>query len=440
MPQTNAARRFRPLLAMGLIALAALATGCPAEDKQATGASASPGGAAAGGTVEFWTMQLKPTFEGYVSGLIASWEKAHPGVKVSWVDLPASEIENKTLTAAASGKAPDLVNLNPMFANKLASAKALAPLTIDAGLKSAYYAAAWEANTVDGQVVGIPWYLSTSVTLFNTELWKQAGLKEGAWPTTFQALGEAARTIKAKTGQLGFMPPFGDRGKFMEILAAENVALLSADRKHAAFATKEGAAVLGFWADLYKEGVIPKESLTQGHREAIDRFQAGQTAVFPAGPQFLGIVKQNSPKLYAKLAVGPQITGASGKIGVGVMNLVIPQASTKQDLALDLAKFVTSGENQLAFCKLVPILPSVQAAAQDPFFQAKAGASLEDQARALAATQLRDAKLLVPPMPRQTELAKSLDDALQRAALGQQPPAQALEQAAKEWEAILATP
>lgn len=407
---------------------AILVAGCPAEEKKDAGG------------IEFWTMQLKPTFEGYVNGLIATWEKAHPGVKVTWVDLPANEIENKTLTAAASGKAPDLVNLNPMFANKLASAKALAALEIPADLKGQYYDAAWEANTVDGQVVGLPWYLSTSVTLYNKALWKEAGLKEGAWPTTFEALGEAARTIKAKTGKLGFMPPFGDRGKFMEILAAENVPLLAADRKHAGFATPEAAKVLGFWAGLYEDGVIPKEALTQGHREAIDRFQAGQTAVFPAGPQFLGIVKQNSPKLYADLAVGPQITGASGKIGVGVMNLVIPQASAKRDLAFDLAKFVTSGENQLAFAKIVPILPSVKAAAGDAFFAAKPGAAIEDQARSLAAKQLQDAKLLVPPMPRQTELAKALDDALQRAALGQQAPKEALDQAAKEWETILATP
>ena len=439
MPETKAARRLHPFVALALVASAALAAGCPAEDKPATGGSATPG-AAAGGTVEFWTMQLKPTFETYVNGLIATWEKSHPGVKVSWVDLPASEIENKTLTAAASGKAPDLVNLNPMFANKLASARALAPLDLPADLKAQYFDAAWEANTVDGQVVGIPWYLSTSVTLYNKDLWAQAGLKDGAWPKTFAELGQAARTLKAKTGKLGFMPPFGDRGKFMEILAAEDVPLLAADRKHGGFATPAGAKVLGFWADLYKDGVIPKESLTQGHREAIDRFQAGQTAVFPAGPQFLGIVKQNSPQLYAKLAVGPQVTGASGKLGVGVMNLVIPQASTKRELALDLAKFVTSGENQLAFCKIVPILPSVKAAAADPFFQAKPGAAIEDQARGLAAAQLPDAKLLVPPMPRQTELAKALDDALQRAALGQQAPAAALEQAAKEWEQILATP
>ena len=140
------------------------------------------------------------------------------------------------------------------------------------------------------------------------------------------------------------------------------------------------------------------------------------------------------------LPIFTRFTGASGKLGVGVMNLVIPQSSTRQALALDLAKFVTSRENQLAFCKIVPILPSIKDAAQDPFFQPQPGAALEAQARSLAASQLRDAKLLVPPMPRQTELAKSLDDALQRAALGQQTPEQALDQAAKEWQQLLATP
>jgi putative chitobiose transport system substrate-binding protein len=162
--------------------------------------------------------------------------------------------------------------------------------------------------------------------------------------------------------------------------------------------------------------------------------------VFPAGPQFLTIIKQNSPKLYAQLDVGPQITGASGKMNVGVMNLVIPKAAAHQELALNLAQFITSAENQLAFAKLVPILPSTKASIEDPYFKAKPGASLEDRARALSADQLKDAQLLVPPMPHQSELAKSLDDALQRAALGQQTPEQALGQAATEWDSILATP
>jgi maltose-binding protein MalE len=48
--------------------------------------------------------------------------------------------------------------------------------------------------------------------------------------------------------------------------------------------------------------------------------------------------------------------------------------------------------------------------------------------------------LLVPPLPHQNELAKALDDALQRAALGQQQPAEAIKQAAQDWDRVLATP
>jgi putative chitobiose transport system substrate-binding protein len=410
-----------------LLALSACLVGCPKEGPAPASDNA----------VELWTMQLKPTFTGYMTDLIAAWEQAHPGKHVNWVDLPASEIENKTLTAAASGHSPDLVNLNPAFANKLANVKGLLALPIDAHFKDQYFEAAWQANTVDGQIVGLPWYLSTSVTLFNKELWQQAGLKE--YPSTWQGLAEASRVIKAKTEARGFMPNFGDRGKFMEMLASEGIGLLSADRQHAAFNTPAGVGVLEFWAGLIREGVVPQECLTQGHREAIDRFQAGQSAVFPAGPQFLKTIKENSPQLYAKIDVGPQISGGSGKVGIGVMNLVIPSASAHKDLALDLGKFIVNGPNQLAFCKLVPILPSEKGAAADPFFHA-GGATLEERARAIAADQLQRATLLVPPLPHQNELAKALDDALQRAALGIKPPAEALRIAAEDWDRVLSTP
>lgn len=389
--------------------------------------------------VELWTMQLKPTFEAFMGDLLKGWERQHPGVTVTWVDLPAGDIESKTLTAAASGHAPDLVNLNPAFANRLAGAHALKVLPIDPALRAQYFEASWEANTVDGQVVGIPWYLSTQVTMYNTALWKQAGLPVGKWPHTYHELGEAARAIKAHTQATGFMPGFGDRGKVMELLAADGVPLLSQDRRHAAFNTPAGIASLTFWHDLLKDGVIPEESLTQGHREAIDRFQAGQTAAFPAGPQFLNTIRKNSPQLYATLDVGSQIGGAGGQVGVAVMNLVIPTASVHQDLAFDLARYLTSGPNQLAFCQQVPILPSVKAAADDAFFR-PTGTSLEERARTIAAAQLQHAVLLVPPLPHQNELAKALDDALQRTALGLATPAQALQRASDDWDRVLATP
>ncbi|HEY9722610.1 MAG TPA: sugar ABC transporter substrate-binding protein [Oscillatoriaceae cyanobacterium] len=392
-----------------------------------------------GKTVEFWTMQLKPTFTGYIQGMLDAWQARHPGIKVDWVDLPASEIEDKTLTAAASGQPPDLVNLNPSFSSKLANADALLPLTLPAAVRDGYVKSGIDANTFEGRLIGLPWYLSTSITLYNTQVWRKAGLPLGRWPHTYTELAADSRQIKARTGALGFVPTFGDRGKFMELLAAEGVALLTPDGRRAAFDTPQGVGVLAFWAGLMHDGIVPQESLTLDHRDAIDRFQSGQTAALPAGPQFLRIIQQNSPQLYKDLALGPQIIGASGKLDVGVMNLVILRSSPHPKLALDLAEFVTDGPNQLAFAKLVPILPSIRADLRDPYFR-PTGGDLPTRARALAAEQLLHASLLVPPLPHEAELARSLDGALSRAALGRQSPAQALEQAAKEWDNLLASP
>jgi len=50
------------------------------------------------------------------------FEAENPDVKVNWVDVPWSAMESKILTAAKT--APDVVNLNPNFASRLATRNA----------------------------------------------------------------------------------------------------------------------------------------------------------------------------------------------------------------------------------------------------------------------------------------------------------------------------
>ena len=40
--------------------------------------------------VEFWTMSLKPKFTAYFNTLLASYQAAHPGVALEWVDVPGT--------------------------------------------------------------------------------------------------------------------------------------------------------------------------------------------------------------------------------------------------------------------------------------------------------------------------------------------------------------
>lgn len=64
-------------------------------------------------TIEFWTMQLQPTFTDYIQGVIDDFEEQNPTIKIDWLDVPAADLDKKILTAVSSKTAPDVVNLNP---------------------------------------------------------------------------------------------------------------------------------------------------------------------------------------------------------------------------------------------------------------------------------------------------------------------------------------
>lgn len=397
---------------MRSLILAALLVGC------------APG--KADNRVELWTNSLKPTFTTYVEGVLAAYTEK-TGVAVEWVDVPANAIENKLLAAVASGDPPDLVNLNPSFTAKLADQGGLTQLdqSLPAGLKDQYFSGPWGASVLAGATYGLPWYLSTAITIFNKDFTNQA-------PRTFDEALTLGRQIKAKQQKPLWMPNFGDRGKFAEALEQDGVALMD-QAGNPAFQGQVGVKALTKWVTLYKEGIIPKESLTQGHREAIDRFQSGELALLTTGPQFLKQVKENAPQLYGKLGVGPQLTGDAGYLGVGVMNLVVPKGSQHVKEAIDLGAFITNGPNQLAFTKLAAILPSVKEAMKE--FGASDG-SLEGEARKVSASQLPQSRVLVPPMSHHAERMKALDTALQKACLGEKSPKDALEEAAAAWKKL----
>jgi putative chitobiose transport system substrate-binding protein len=299
--------------------------------------------------------------------------------------VPGNAIEDKTLSAVSGGTPPDLVNLNPDFAQRLASKGALSDLSkqVPKDVQRGFFPYAIDATTVDGKLIGLPWYLSTQVAIYNKELLAKAGLK--ALPDTYRALAEQAPAFKT-AGAVPFIPNLGDSNRILELFALDGVPLLSQDKKHAAFDTPEGRDTFAFWTGLFTKGILPKEALSLDNREIVDRFQSGQSAVLPAGPQFLKQVRENAPQLYEKVDVAPQIAGQSGKVGVGVMNLVVPTTSRNQEGAVALATFVTNAGNQLAFSKLAAILPSSREAAEDPFFTTlSATASVEDRAQAAQA-------------------------------------------------------
>ncbi|HEY5247001.1 MAG TPA: extracellular solute-binding protein, partial [Dermatophilaceae bacterium] len=144
-------------------------SGCGLSSGDAGGQD-SKAGASSGkvtGAISFETLQLKPDFDTYINGVIKDFETANPGTKVNWVDIPFKGAQERLVTDATAGTLPDVVNLNPNFAQPLEKKGLFVDLAKAVPKAQAKYVpGAWDSFKIPGQAgsYAFPWYLTSEVT------------------------------------------------------------------------------------------------------------------------------------------------------------------------------------------------------------------------------------------------------------------------------------
>lgn len=393
-------------------------------------------------------MQLKPNFTQYFMDLNRTFEAQNEPVQLRWVDVSWSAMENKILAAISAKTAPDVVNLNPKFASQLATRNAWLDLetALTPEMKATYLPKIWQANQIEvcdnsqscqEQTFALPWYLTTSITVYNQDLFTAANLDQA--PQTYAELAEAARIIKQKTGKYAFFISFvaNDSGDVLESFVKMGVELLDKSGQ-AGFNNPKGKAAFQYWVDLYQQELLPPEVLTQGHRRGIELYQAGEIAILNTGAEFIDTITNNAPSIVEVSAIAPQITGVTDKKSVAVMNLVIPRHSDRPEEALKYALFVTNTENQLAFAEKSNVLPSTTQAVDQYIanLEQQTAKSLKDQAKKISAAQLNDAEVLIPATKELHRLQKAIYENLQAAMLNEKTVEQAVQDAADDWNKL----
>ncbi len=391
--------------------------------------------ASAAEQVRFWTMQLSPQNDAYVNGVIGAFEKANPGIRIEWTDVPWAEMERKTLASLASGTAPDVANLNPQFASKLAEFGALADPEryLSADQVAAFLPAAWRANRYEGKTFALPWYLNTNITLYNRDILARARAEV---PATLEQLVGSARMIKQATGSYAYFPAL-DGSSPLELMVGAGNALLNKTACGAGFANPGGARVFEIYRALYQDGLVPKNVVTEGHRKAVEMFLSGQVAMVSTGMQFLGYIKTNNPAIYGRIGVAPQIGAGAGPASIAAMNVAVLQNSKVKPAAFAFAQFLTNAHNQLELARRVPVLPSTGASYRDPFFTVPLDDALADAARALSVKQVLQGAVLVPPMRKYSKLRVSYARNLQSVMLGKKSVPEAIRDVDREWTGVL---
>ena len=391
--------------------------------------------------LQLWTIQLSPKFDPLIKAMLLDWETKHPGVKVRWTDLPFGSVERKVLAAVFARTAPDVVNLNPLFAANLASKGGLLPLQDRLGpAKATYLPQILRAGEQQGELYALPWYLTARITLANRQLLQQAGYNKP--PRRWEEVPAYAERIKQRTGKYALFVTVVPDGsaELLESMVQMGVELVDS-RHRARFNSGPGRRAFALWTDLYRRGLLPREVVSQGFQRAIELYQSGELAQVASGAEFLNTIQTNAPRVAAATEPFPPLVGADGAANVAVMNLAVSRQTSRPKQAVDLALFLTNPANQLRFARAARVLPSSQPALKaieaELALASRKGvkADLVQRARLLSAQTLSHAKVLVPADPGVKRLQAIIYGQLQRAMLGELSSAAALAAAEKEWNA-----
>lgn len=376
--------------------------------------------------VVFWTLQLS-TFSNYLNPIIKEFEQQNPDIKIKWIDVPYSEGEKRTLASVLSNNPPDLINLTPDFSITLAQKGALA--YIDKKYDKFYIKEIMDTLKYGDNYFALPFYATSAITIYNKSLLEKSGIKKV--PKTYDEIISDAPKIKQNTNVWALMPVLIENDTFLKILNKYNI------NSPETIMDKKSEEIFEQYKSLYQNDLIPKESLTQTHREALEKYMAGKIVFLSAGANFLNLIKENSPNTYSQTDVAHQLAGDSKKYDFSLMNLIIPLRAKNQEGAIKFALFLTNKKNQLEFARLSTILPVNKEAINDNFFTTYKEKDLISKARFLSAKQLNNLQKGEGVNKNQKEIIKLLNETTQEIMLNKVKTKDGLEDLAKNWKLLI---
>ena len=375
--------------------------------------------------VIFWTLQMSD-FSDYITGVISEFEKENPDIKIRWIDIPFSEGEKRTLASVLSDNPPDLINLNPDFSTTLVQKGAL--YEIPSENTKQYNRAIINSLKYNGKLYSLPWYATSAVTIYNRDLAEKASVKV---PKNYEQLGEIAGTVKSKTGAYVFLPNITENDTMLKILNKYGI------NSPETITSQRSIEVFDYFKNLYTSGLIPKESITQTHREALEKYMSENILLFQAGANFLNMIRENAPSTYAHTDVAPQLKGMLGQNDFSLMNFVIPLRAKHKDEAVKFALFLTNDKNQLELAKLTNVIAVNKKTLENDFYTKYPEGDLTAKARVISAQQLNKVEPVLKSSQNQKDINNLVNSAVQKILLNQGDTKQILEKLAKDWEDLL---
>lgn len=330
--------------------------------------------------------QVTITFESYnlgqagpwtdtFTGLLETFHARHPDITVvaqrpqGTSPNPAADTISSIQTQAATGKAPDLVQVGFSDMGFLVDQLGAKPLDDLVGADAVarnfggphpFAPATTGLGTLHGRTYGVPFVLSTPVLYYNASLFRAAGLDPAKPPATWAGVADAAARIRAATGKEGAyadcVTTVAKDWCLQSLVRSNGGRVLSEDRTTLQYAEPKAVEAVTTFADMVRSGATPK--FTQ--QQAVEAFARGD----------LGMILESSSMqgTFGKGATGAgwELRGAAMPsfgstpavpTNSGAALYVLADGGPEQRAAWELLTFLTSDEAFTRIAQNIGYLP-----------------------------------------------------------------------------------
>ena len=384
-------------------------------------------------TISFWAMGREAEV---IAGFMPEFEREHPGIRVQVQAIPWTAAHEKLLTAFAAETLPDLCQLGNTWLPEFATLGTLQPLQdrVDASKvvdSSDYFPGIWDTSVVDGQLLGVPWYVDTRLLYYRKDILRDSGVK--TVPRTWAEWDAAMAAIKRHVGpdRYAILLPVNEFEQLLSLGLQGDDPLLRDGGRYGNFRSPGFRAALAFYANAFARGWAPPVSDTQ-ISNVWDEFFAGHFAFYLSGPWNIREFRRREPAALKGQWGTMPLPGPEGP-GAGIAggtSLVIFRSSRHQQAAWQLVEFLSRPDVQQRFHAAIGDLPPRRSAWEAP--------QLRDDALARA---FRDQLERVKPTPKVLEwerIAQEMRLASERVVRGGQGQGPALAELDARVDGILA--
>jgi multiple sugar transport system substrate-binding protein len=366
-----------------------------------------------------------------IYGGIKSFNETQSEYRIDARLVPANQLVAELIKAIATGSVPDLVTLdNPVVASFSAQGSLL-DLTDRVSRSKlikpdVYFKGPWASGQWKGRTYAVPRDANTLALCFNADMFRAKGLDPANPPKTWSELVADAAKLKDPAKNVfgfGFSAMQAEEGVFQWLpflyQAGGSIEHLDAP---------EAAESLQLLVDFVKGGSASLDVLNQRQYEVTNTFMAGNTAMVMCGPWELPRLK-NEAKFDWRLSLLPVKDGKDiHASSLGGYDWVIPKDAQDPDGAFAFIEYMAQPKIVSEGWNTGRLPPRTDIVIDNPQWP---------QAYAIYHEQLQSARAR-GPHPQWPDLSRPMQTAIQEAITGKRSAAEALGDAAKKIQPILA--